>query len=137
MAGGAVITEKPQNVTAEEGQALEMPCKGHANPGNISVMWFRHVAVDNANNGGGGGSHEQRITSTPRLKVKSDGTLYFEKVISGDEGRYTCKVTNGFGRPIEASAHVAVEYAARVSFTPTTQGRRDAVFSDVRVSRQC
>ena len=57
------------------------------------------------------------------FKVKSDGTLYFEKVISEDEGRYTCKVTNGFGRPIEASAHIAVEYAARVSFTPTTQGR--------------
>ena len=68
MAGGAVITEKPQNVTAEEGQALEMPCKGHANPGNISVMWYRHV-VDGSN---GGGSHEQRITSTPRLKVSRD-----------------------------------------------------------------
>ena len=60
---------------------------------------------------------------SPFFKVKSDGTLYFEKVISEDEGRYTCKVTNGFGRPIEASAHIAVEYAARVSFTPTTQGR--------------
>ena len=60
---------------------------------------------------------------SPLFKVKSDGTLYFEKVISEDEGRYTCKVTNGFGRPIEASAHIAVEYAARVSFTPTTQGR--------------
>ena len=66
MAGGAVITEKPSNVTAEEGQALEMPCKGHANPGNISVMWFRHV-MDTSN---GGGTHEQRITSTPRLKVR-------------------------------------------------------------------
>ena len=63
------------------------------------------------------------LTLFPPFKVKSDGTLYFEKVISEDEGRYTCKVTNGFGRPIEASAHIAVEYAARVSFTPTTQGR--------------
>ena len=73
MAGGAVITEKPQNVTAEEGQALEMPCKGHANPGNISVMWYRHV-VDGSN---GGGSHEQRITSTPRLKVRDGSDFGF------------------------------------------------------------
>ena len=72
MAGGAVITERPQNVTAEEGQSLEMPCKGHANPGNISVLWFRHVQDTNSN---GGGTHEQRITSSPRLKVKTRNTV--------------------------------------------------------------
>ena len=58
-------------------------CRGHANPGNISVAWYRFDADS---------GRERRLTSTPRVKVKTDGTLYFEKVVSGDEGRYTCKV---------------------------------------------
>lgn len=41
--------------------------------------------------------------------MRKNGTLVFAKVVGGDEGRYTCQVTNGIGRPIEASAYLAVE----------------------------
>ncbi len=98
FSGGAVITERPKNMTVEEGQGLELPCRGEANPGNLSISWLHEgVPVGRI------GSLDHRVT------VKSSGALVFAKVVAGDEGEYTCQVTNGIGKPITASAYLAVE----------------------------
>ena len=132
FAGAAVITNRPRNLTVEEGQGAEFPCKARANPGNLSVSWF-HKGIPISSIGG----------LDARSAVKKDGTLVISKVEADDQGEYSCEVTNGIGRPISAKAHLAVECkldqdikhlnlfdifssltfqdSARVIFHPTTQ----------------
>ncbi|XP_059095272.1 protein turtle-like isoform X4 [Tigriopus californicus] len=110
MAGAAVITDPPKNQTAAEGHGVSFECKGEANPGNISVAWFKD------------GIPIQSVRSPNfEASVTSDGTLVIRKAKSESQGRYTCKVSNGIGRPIEATAYLAIEYPARVTYHPDVQ----------------
>lgn len=104
--GAAVITDPPKNQTAAEGHGVSFECKGEANPGNISVAWFKD------------GLPIQSVTSPNfEASVTSDGTLMIKKAKSEAQGRYTCKVSNGIGRPIEATAYLAIECRLNVLFT--------------------
>ena len=44
-----------------------------------------------------------------RFQVKSDGSLEISDVTASDEGKFECRITNGIGKPISASAYLAVE----------------------------
>eukprot|EP00095_Tigriopus_kingsejongensis_P006307 snap_masked-scaffold61_size441589-processed-gene-2.1 protein:Tk06307 transcript:snap_masked-scaffold61_size441589-processed-gene-2.1-mRNA-1 annotation:"protein turtle isoform x8" len=108
MAGAAVITNQPQNQTVAEGRPVEFHCKGEANPGNISVSWFKDgMPIRSMGDGG--------------FAIRDDGNLVITEAKSKAQGRYTCKVTNGIGRPIEATAFLTIEYPARVTYHPDVQ----------------
>ena len=122
LSGGAVITKPPYNKTALESTEVTFPCKGEANPANLSTAWFRWVPVtkpklrgDYSNNAR---MHQPQLIKKPlralnnyagRYQVKSDGTLVLSDVNANDEGKYTCQISNGIGKPISASAYLAVE----------------------------
>ena len=96
--GGAVITSAPRNLTVKEGQVAEFPCTGQAHPGNLSVSWFR------------GGFPIKTIGSLARrAQVRPDNSLYLNKVMAEDQGKWACELTNGIGQPVGASAYLAVE----------------------------
>ena len=85
-------------MTVLEGQGMEFQCHGEANPKNVSVRWYKD------------GKRIKAIADLDRrTATRVNGTLVFSKVVAGDEGMYTCEVTNGIGKPITASAHLAVE----------------------------
>ena len=98
LLGGAVITAHPRNQTVQAGQGVEFACAGQANPRNVSIHWYKDG---------------KPVGSFPgldsRTAVRSNGSLVFDKVEAGDEGKYTCKVSNGIGAPIDTSAFLAVE----------------------------
>lgn len=98
LPGGAVITSAPRNLTVKEGQAAEFPCAGQAHPGNLSVSWFRgEIPIKSIG------------SLTHRAQIKTDNTLYINKVMAEDQARWYCELTNGIGQPVGASAHLAVE----------------------------
>ncbi|XP_040573911.1 protein turtle isoform X4 [Lepeophtheirus salmonis] len=110
IAGAPVIVTEPKNLTKLAGSEARFPCKGQANPGNLTVVWFKDGIP---------------IKTIGALSSKagflSDGTLVIQPVSASDEGMYSCEVTNGIGRPIKATAYLGVEYPARVTYTPTSQ----------------
>lgn len=82
----------------KEGQAAEFPCAGQAHPGNLSVSWFR------------AGIPIKTIGSlSGRGIIKPDNTLYLNKVLAEDQGKWACELTNGIGQPVGASAYLTVE----------------------------
>ena len=101
---------------------VTFPCKGEANPANLSTTWFRWVPVTNSKLRGhysnNARTHQPQLIMKPlraindlagRYQVKSDGSLVINEVNANDEGKYTCQITNGIGKPISASASLAVE----------------------------
>ena len=92
------MTRRPKNMTIQQGQGAEFECEGEANPGNVSIKWYKD------------GVPIKSIADLDRRTAKrKNGSLVFSKVEAGDEGRYTCEITNGIGRPITSSAHLGVE----------------------------
>ncbi|GAB6028109.1 hypothetical protein CHUAL_002328 [Chamberlinius hualienensis] len=110
IAGGAVITVPPQNITKLEGSKAEFICVAQALPGNITYKWYRND-VDIV-------EHPWLVSRTVK---KNDKMLVIDPLKADDNGKYTCEVTNGIGTPQSASAYLDVEYAARVSYTPSLQ----------------
>ena len=98
-----MITSAPRNLTVKEGQAASFPCAGQAHPGNLSVSWFR-----------AGIPYKSIGSLTGRSQIKPDNTLYIEKVMAEDQGKWACELTNGIGQPVAASAHLAVECKFRL-----------------------
>ncbi|CAH0560776.1 unnamed protein product [Brassicogethes aeneus] len=110
IAGGAVIMVPPTNQTKLEGEKVQFNCEAKAQPGNVTVRWYREGApVKDVS------SLETRVT------IRRDGSLVINPVSSDDSGQYMCEVSNGIGEPQSASAYLNVEYPAKVTFTPTIQ----------------
>ncbi|XP_066142641.1 protein turtle isoform X2 [Euwallacea fornicatus] len=110
IAGGAVIMVPPTNKTAQEGEKVQFKCEAKAQPGNVTVKWFRE-----------GAPVKELAALETRVSVRKDGSLVINPVIPEDSGQYLCEVSNGIGEPQSASAYLDVEYPARVTFTPTVQ----------------
>ncbi|XP_068907487.1 protein turtle isoform X7 [Tenebrio molitor] len=110
IAGGAVIMVPPTNQTKVEGEKVQFNCEAKAQPGNVTVKWFRE-----------GAPVKELASLETRVTIRRDGSLVINPVSSDDSGQYLCEVSNGIGEPQSASAYLNVEYPAKVTFTPTIQ----------------
>ncbi|XP_077563863.1 protein turtle-like isoform X3 [Haemaphysalis longicornis] len=110
VAGPAVITTPPQNLTKLEGNFAEFVCEARALPSNITHRWFYN------------GVEISKLTwLQTRTLVRQDGTLFINPTAADDSGFYTCEISNGIGAPESATAYLNIEYPARVNFTPAFQ----------------
>ncbi|XP_074039416.1 protein turtle isoform X4 [Leptinotarsa decemlineata] len=110
IAGGAVIMVPPTNQTKLEGEKVQFNCEAKAQPGNVTVKWFRE-----------GAPVKELASLETRVTIRRDGSLVINPVSSDDSGQYLCEVSNGIGEPQSAWAYLNVEYPAKVTFTPTIQ----------------
>ncbi|XP_044733170.1 protein turtle isoform X3 [Chrysoperla carnea] len=110
IAGAAVIMVPPTNQTKLEGEKVQFTCEAKAQPGNVTVKWFRE-----------GAPVREVAALETRVSIRRDGSLIVNPVSADDSGQYLCEVTNGIGEPQSASAYLNVEYPAKVTFTPTIQ----------------
>ncbi|KAI2798215.1 Protein turtle B [Blomia tropicalis] len=106
----AVIVNPPRNTTVLENNRVEMSCGAKGTPSNITYRWY----------------HKGILTSqlswlAHRIDVLSDGSLVIKSATADDSGKFTCDATNGIGEPDTAVAYLSVEYAARVTYSPTRQ----------------
>ncbi|XP_067009993.2 protein turtle isoform X3 [Anabrus simplex] len=110
IAGAAVIMVPPTNQTKMEGEKVQFSCEAKAQPGNVTVKWYRE------------GTPVKEVSSLEtRVTIRRDGSLIINPVSADDSGQFLCEVTNGIGEPQSASAFLNVEYPAKVTFTPTVQ----------------
>jgi hypothetical protein len=98
VAGPAMITGPPRNVTKLEGDKTELVCITKALPSNVTYRWFHN-----------GTEVTQLSWLSPRTSIKRDGTLFISPTNSEDMGMFTCEVSNGIGQPDRASAFLSVE----------------------------
>ncbi|XP_039285439.1 protein turtle [Nilaparvata lugens] len=110
IAGGAVIMVPPTNQTKLEGEKVQFSCEAKALPGNVTVRWTRESTPV-----------KEVAALETRVTIRRDGSLVINPVSADDSGLYQCEVSNGIGDPQSASAHLSVEYPAKVTFTPTVQ----------------
>ncbi|KAG1679580.1 Protein turtle [Nymphon striatum] len=111
VAGGAVITIPPHNITLLEGNQAEFICESKALPSNVTHRWYRNdIPISDLS------------WMSQRISVReSDGTLIIERTTSDDSGKYSCEVTNGIGQQQTAFAYLDVQYPARVTYNPSVQ----------------
>nr|XP_027205598.1 protein turtle-like [Dermatophagoides pteronyssinus] len=106
----AEIVNPPRNTTVLENNRVEMSCGARGTPSNITYRWYHKGIL---------------ISQLPKLahrtKIKSDGTLVILSAEPDDSGKLTCDATNGIGEPDTASAHLSVEFPARVTYSPARQ----------------
>ena len=94
-----MIINPPTDQTVLERMEVIFNCEGQANPGNLSVSWYKgNLPVKSIDEG----------ALSERASVRSDGALVISTVLTSDKGTYTCEVTNGIGQPITASANLVV-----------------------------
>ncbi|KAJ8951740.1 hypothetical protein NQ318_012591, partial [Aromia moschata] len=98
IAGGAVIMVPPTNQTKLEGEKVQFNCEAKAQPGNVTVKWFRE-----------GAPVKELASLETRVTIRRDGSLVINPVSSDDSGQYLCEVSNGIGDPQSASAYLNVE----------------------------
>lgn len=76
IAGPAVITQPPSNLTKLEGNRAEFACEAKALPSNITHKWFFN------------GQPISKLSSLHnRAQVKLDGTLSIHPLSSDDTGK--------------------------------------------------
>ena len=118
--GQAFIKKPPYNKTVEEQTTVTFPCKGEAKPANLTTSWFKWLPIKNPRKRNYYSPRNQHpdfdvkplrsINSLAgRFQIKSDGSLEISDVTASDEGKFECRITNGIGKPIAASAYLAVE----------------------------
>jgi len=110
IAGSAFITNGPMDQNKTEGDMVNFECQGKGTPGNLTTRWYKEDRP----------IHEVPSLSD-RTQTTKDGNLIIRQVKAEDGGVYVCELTNGIGAPQRARARLAVEYPARVAFTPTIQ----------------
>lgn len=97
IAGPAVITLPPRNLTKLEGDRVEFVCEAKALPSNVTHRWY-HNSIEI--------SHLPWMEN--RFTIKH-GTLVINPSVAEDTGRYTCEVSNGIGFPETAEASLNIE----------------------------
>lgn len=139
LAVPAVITTLPRNQTRLEGEKLELLCQAKALPANITYKWFFNQKPI-----------QQLKWFEARYLIQPQGSLVINSLYRDDQGEYKCQATNGLSHraavsagtfggaaksqqqqqqsttkaaPIyaEASAHVTVEFPARITYSPQVQ----------------
>jgi hypothetical protein len=108
IAGPAVITAPPRNLTKIEGEKVEMICEAKALPSNVTHRWF-HNDIDIS----------QLSWLETRTIIRRDGTLFINPSSAEDSGKYTCEVFNGIGTPDSANAYLSVECETKLSINRT------------------
>ncbi|KAL2094419.1 hypothetical protein ACEWY4_009138 [Coilia grayii] len=106
--GPPFIISPPENVTLNISQDAFFTCQSEAYPGNLTYTWL--LGDDNVffKNG-----------LKRRVSILIDGSLIVSRVIPEDAGKYTCRPSNGLGTAPSASAHLIVQYPARVVNMPS------------------
>ena len=118
FSGQAFIKKPPYNKTVEEQTTVTFPCQGEAKPANITTNWFKWLPIKTPRKRNYYAPRNPDFDVKPlrsinslagRFQIKSDGSLEISDVTASDEGKFECRITNGIGKPISASAYLAVE----------------------------
>ncbi|KAJ8669633.1 hypothetical protein QAD02_000892 [Eretmocerus hayati] len=103
--GETLLAVPPINKTVMEGDPVAFDCVAKGNKSTVS--WFREgVEVMN----------QQDLQE--RVSIKADGSLVINPTSMGDLGEYSCTITNEYGDTQSASAHLNVQYKAKVIYAP-------------------
>ncbi|XP_064157905.1 protein turtle homolog B isoform X2 [Anguilla rostrata] len=105
--GPPFIVSPPENITVNISQNALFTCQAEAYPGNLTYTWFWEE--DNVYF-----KNDLKL----RVRILIDGTLIIFRVKPEDAGRYTCSPSNSLGHAPIASAHLTVQYPARVVNMP-------------------
>ncbi|KAM6969932.1 protein turtle homolog B [Aplochiton taeniatus] len=105
--GPPFIVSPPENITVNISQDAFFTCQAEAYPGNLTYTWFWEE--DNV---------FFKNDLKRRVSILIDGSLIIAQVKPEDAGRYTCSPSNSLGQPPSASAHLSVQYPARVVNMP-------------------
>ncbi|KAG7471342.1 hypothetical protein MATL_G00123590 [Megalops atlanticus] len=105
--GPPFIVSPPENITVNISQNALFTCQAEAYPGNLTYTWFWEE--DNVYF-----KNDLKL----RVRILIDGTLIIFRVKPEDAGRYTCSPSNSLGHAPTASAHLTVQYPARVVNMP-------------------
>ncbi|XP_018610819.1 protein turtle homolog B isoform X2 [Scleropages formosus] len=105
--GPPFIVSPPENITVNISQDAFFTCQAEAYPGNLTYTWFWEE--DNV---------FFKNDLKRRVSILIDGSLIISQVKPEDAGKYTCSPSNSLGRPPSASAHLTVQYPARVVNMP-------------------
>ncbi|KAJ8391214.1 hypothetical protein AAFF_G00094810 [Aldrovandia affinis] len=105
--GPPFIVSPPKNITVNISQDALFTCQAEAYPGNLTYTWFWEE--DNVYF-----KNDLKL----RVRILIDGTLNIFRVKPEDAGRYTCSPSNSLGHAPTASAHLIVQYSARVLNMP-------------------
>uniref|UniRef100_A0A674P7E8 Immunoglobulin superfamily member 9B n=1 Tax=Takifugu rubripes TaxID=31033 RepID=A0A674P7E8_TAKRU len=105
--GPPYIVSPPENVTVNISQNALFTCQAEAYPGNLTYTWFWEE--DNVYF-----KNDLKL----RVRILIDGTLIIFRVKPEDAGKYTCTPSNSLGISPSASAHLTVQYPARVINMP-------------------
>ncbi|KAJ6223357.1 hypothetical protein RDWZM_001902, partial [Blomia tropicalis] len=112
IAGPAVITLPPRNLTKLEGDRVEFVCEAKALPSNVTHRWL-HNGIELSN----------LLWMENRATIKH-GTLIINPSVAEDSGRYTCEVSNGIGLPETAEAYLNIESSPPFQLVTWTKDRR-------------
>ncbi|XP_028838997.1 protein turtle homolog B isoform X3 [Denticeps clupeoides] len=106
--GPPFIVSPPENITVNISQDAFFTCQAEAYPGNLTYTWYWEE--DNV---------YFKNDLKRRVSILIDGSLIISQVKPEDGGKYTCSPSNSLGRPPSASAHLIVQYPARVVNMPS------------------
>ncbi|KAJ8936943.1 hypothetical protein NQ314_012124 [Rhamnusium bicolor] len=70
----------PTNQTKLEGEKVQFNCEAKAQPGNVTVKWFRE-----------GAPVKELASLETRVTIRRDGSLVINPVSSDDSGQYLCE----------------------------------------------
>uniref|UniRef100_A0A8C3TFJ7 Peroxidasin like n=1 Tax=Chelydra serpentina TaxID=8475 RepID=A0A8C3TFJ7_CHESE len=76
-----VFSQLPQDISAEVGKNVEIPCSAYGEP-QPTISWSKTGV---------------QITESGKFHVNSDGTLTIRDLGQADQGRYECVARNSFG----------------------------------------
>ncbi|GIY02415.1 hypothetical protein CEXT_428171 [Caerostris extrusa] len=106
--------QEPKDLSTMGGQTVALDCltRGYPKP---NVVWKKK------NDGG-----EVTVNDNSRWKVMENGSLLFKRIDKGDEGTYTCEVSNGIGENLRKSARLDVKAPPRISSAYRIKSARKA-----------
>ncbi|XP_014210122.1 protein borderless isoform X1 [Copidosoma floridanum] len=103
--GETLLAVPPINKTVMEGDPVSFDCITKSNKSTIA--WYRE-----------GREIIKQQDLMERVTIGADGSLIISPTLMGDLGEYSCTVTNEYGETQSGSAHLNVQYKAKVIFAP-------------------